>query len=182
MAFLFIFVNKQRIEKRAQTASGQTAERLAFILIVFGIYISTKRQIIIPLTEILGILTDIERGKGDLTKRISIRYTNEFGELARLFNGFVDNIQNIIRSVIEKSNTLSNSAENLDMTAEQFSTSSLRMRQEAIRVADSTNSASEKVGTISDAASEMSNGMYIAASSIEQINVSVNQRYSHAED
>ncbi|MGD9200266.1 MAG: methyl-accepting chemotaxis protein, partial [Chitinispirillia bacterium] len=148
---------------------------ITVVFIAFVIYFSIKQIILAPLKQILTMLRDIERGKGDLTKRISIHSENEFGELARLFNVFVDNIQNIIRSVIEKSNTLSSSSESLGLTADQFSVSSLRMQKESISVADSVHSTSERVGAISDAAAEMSNGMNTVTSSIEEISVSINE-------
>ncbi|MEI8617482.1 methyl-accepting chemotaxis protein [Pseudoalteromonas sp. B193] len=46
-------------------------------------------------------------GDGDLTGRISITSKDEFSELATQFNRFLDNLQQLIRDILEQSKELS---------------------------------------------------------------------------
>jgi methyl-accepting chemotaxis protein len=145
------------------------------IIIAVVVFFSLKKLAIDPIQQILVILTDIERGKGDLTKRISISSDDEFGELARLFNSFVNNIQTIMHDVVKNADTLSDASNVLLNTSEQFAMSTDKMQKDSILVADSTKMASEKAGAISVAAEEMSKEINAVATAIEEVSSSINE-------
>ncbi|WP_350586882.1 HAMP domain-containing protein, partial [Pseudoalteromonas sp. RB2-MNA-CIBAN-0110] len=52
-------------------------------------------------------INDIASGDGDLTGRIAITSKDEFSELATQFNRFLDNLQQLIRDILEQSKELS---------------------------------------------------------------------------
>jgi len=56
--------------------------------------------------DIRKIITDIERGEGDLTKRVRTVPIKEIAELSNGFNTFMDKLQNILKSIIENTNMM----------------------------------------------------------------------------
>lgn len=144
-----------------------------FIAII--VYNSLKKLVIKPMRQLLSILGAIEGGKGDLTSRIVVNSKDEFEELARLFNSFVDNIQKIMRDVIGNANTLTESSVSLLKTAEHFATSASRMQEESISVASSAKTTSERLDLISVGSKEMSGEIHSVATAIEEISVSINE-------
>lgn len=56
--------------------------------------------------EIRGIIKDIDRNEGDLTKRISIVKIKEIADLGNGFNSFMDKLQNILKMIIDNTNSI----------------------------------------------------------------------------
>lgn len=54
-----------------------------------------------PINYLLKIFTELENGKGDLTKRININTKDEIGRMAQAFNGFMNSLETLIKSVKE---------------------------------------------------------------------------------
>uniref|UniRef100_UPI0021D83DF6 cache domain-containing protein n=1 Tax=Pseudomonas sp. RIT-PI-AD TaxID=3035294 RepID=UPI0021D83DF6 len=71
--------------------SAILATVIAVVLIIFllGMLI---RVLLLPLTHMGAAMKDIAQGDGDLTKRLDVQSQDEFGELARAFNHFVERI------------------------------------------------------------------------------------------
>ena len=52
-----------------------------------------------PVNKLVAMIQDIAQGEGDLTKRIQINRADEIGQLAKWFDRFMDNLQDLIRQV-----------------------------------------------------------------------------------
>lgn len=63
------------------------------------------RRVVNPITfakkEIGDIIASLDAGKGDLTKRISIKSDDEIADLGKGINTFMDKLQDILRMIIE---------------------------------------------------------------------------------
>lgn len=107
------------------TAADLYAERNRFILMVavivalFSLILIillrflVRRAITGPLNDVLLRLHDIAQGKGDLTRKITIKAGGELGQLADSFNRFIDEINNDIvqvKNVSLKINALSDNS------------------------------------------------------------------------
>jgi len=68
---------------------------LVLVVILFNTYL----VIVTPVRQMLERVSDIAEGEGDLTQRLDASANNEFGQLSREFNIFMDKLQNIISSV-----------------------------------------------------------------------------------
>lgn len=66
------------------------------IIILLGLLTHWLMQ---PLREMGQAMQDIAQGEGDLSRRLTIQNQDEFGELARAFNRFVERIHGSIREV-----------------------------------------------------------------------------------
>ncbi|EWH09445.1 methyl-accepting chemotaxis sensory transducer [Catenovulum agarivorans DS-2] len=118
------------------SAFKQTAILIALIVLAAAAWFSY----IIPkaLTEQIENLTrqirQIATGNGDLTKQIDARSKDEFGELAGEFNGFVGNLRQLIKSILQQSNRLAELTETLRQSSTQTKT-----------ITDTLNKASDSI-------------------------------------
>lgn len=70
------------------------------------------RRVVNPIThakkEIGQIIASLDAGKGDLTKRISIKSDDEIADLGKGINTFMDKLQDILRMIIENTRQMEN--------------------------------------------------------------------------
>jgi methyl-accepting chemotaxis protein len=79
-------------------ASAIVATLIAVVLII--LLLSMLIRVLMQPLRVMGkAMQDIAQGEGDLTKRLAIQSTDEFGELAKSFNRFVERIHASIREV-----------------------------------------------------------------------------------
>ncbi len=64
-----------------------------------------------PLRQMVGMLNDIAKGDGDLTKRLTVDRVDELGQIANGFNTFLNKLQNMIRDVVGSVQKVSDSSE-----------------------------------------------------------------------
>ena len=102
-----------------------------------------------PLSRMLHMLKDIAEGEGDLTRRLEADRTDEFGELSRWFNRFVDNIHAIISQVAGNTGQVSAAANQLQSTAEQIATAAEEVACQSVTVATASEEMSATSNDIS---------------------------------
>ncbi len=128
---------------------------LLTILITIAVWIFIRNNLVKPTIRAKKALQlisqDIEEGKGDLTKRITVEANDEIGELVQGINGFIDKLQKVISDIQYVSRDLKRN----------FSVFESGIHKVIDSVAD--NSA---------AMEEMSAGMEETAANIEEVNVS----------
>ena len=110
------FAEQTRESSRDSLGLGLIAGVTAILLGAVAAY-RVAGSIARPIHETAMILKDIAEGDGDLTRRLTIASRDEIGELARWFNTFVDKLQAIIGKVSLNTVHLSESSENLSITA-----------------------------------------------------------------
>ncbi len=98
--------------KRAQNELyGDTnASRITFIIVAVAVLIAMAAGIVLARLTIIrpakkaaremqGIIDEIERNNGDLTVRVTQKYSDEVGQLAACMNRFMDVLRNIIAEI-----------------------------------------------------------------------------------
>ncbi len=98
-------------------------------------------QILSPIQRLQERVTDISEGNGDLTLRVNITTQDEFGELGKSFDKFIDKIQNLIADITQSINLAKTAAVDLSAT--------FKVTAEAV------NKQTFEVNTISNATTEM---------------------------
>ncbi|EOW9312177.1 MULTISPECIES: methyl-accepting chemotaxis protein [Vibrio] len=98
-------------------------------------------QILSPIQRLQERVTDISEGNGDLTLRVNITTQDEFGELGKSFDKFIDKIQNLIADITQSINLAKTAAVDLSAT--------FKVTTEAV------NKQTFEVNTISHATTEM---------------------------
>lgn len=102
-----------------------------------------------PVEENTEFFKDMAEGKGDLTRRMKIRFNDETGEMAKWFNTFAEKIQGIIEKISGNSDIVASSSEELAATVNQVNAS---VMDETRRIDQVAVSATEMSQTILDVA------------------------------
>lgn len=116
------------------------------VIVGVGLSIMIIRSITTPLSLMLAAADDLRDGDGDLTQRLPYFGTNEIGQVADAFNGFIDKIQDVLLEV-------KSSVDNLGIASEQVSSTAQ---------------------SLSQGASEQAASLEETSSSLEQMSASIN--------
>ncbi|EOW9433677.1 methyl-accepting chemotaxis protein [Vibrio cholerae] len=73
-------------------------------------------QILSPIQRLQERVTDISEGNGDLTLRVNITTQDEFGELGKSFDKFIEKIQNLIADITQSTNLAKTATVDLSAT------------------------------------------------------------------
>ncbi|MED3574804.1 methyl-accepting chemotaxis protein, partial [Cytobacillus praedii] len=133
-----------RIEREgswSKTALLSAVIIATIIGVLLGIFL--LRSILIPLGQINKQLEEIAQGEADLTKRVRIKGKNEFGQLAKSFNMFVESLRDIIKQVGSSSEQVAASSEELTASAEQSKATTELVSASMQTIADSNADQSE---------------------------------------
>lgn len=79
---------------------------LACIITIVIIYCSVVKPLQLQRKELTDIIDEINSGKGDLTKRVTVKSHDEIGAAANGINEFISTLQNIMSKIINNSGTL----------------------------------------------------------------------------
>ncbi|SDT90268.1 methyl-accepting chemotaxis protein [Halopseudomonas salegens] len=88
-----------REDNSATTRLGITL-CLVLVVLVSLVAIATTRNIMSSVRGVIESLKAIANGDGDLTRRVNVDAQDEIGEMIRLFNGFLDKLQNTISQIV----------------------------------------------------------------------------------
>ncbi len=133
--------------KKALVISVALTFVLGSLALVVGFMVMVS--ITTPLSRMLHVLKDIAEGEGDLTHRLEEDRKDEFGELSRWFNRFVDNIHTIISQVVGTTAQVSMAAGRLQSTAEQIATAAEEVACQTVTVATASEEMSATSNDIS---------------------------------
>ena len=80
---------------------------IAVVLAVAGWFsYFVPRQLTKQINFVTERINEIASGDGDLTGRINVKTQDEFAELATAFNRFLDNLQQLIKDILEQAKEL----------------------------------------------------------------------------
>ncbi len=139
---------------------------LVAIVAFIGVIIMILEAIVKPLRkqtkELNEIIDDIKSGKGDLTKRISVKSQDEIGMAAQGINHFIESLQNIMSDIIHNSNALDEVVGNVagSVTSASDSASDISAIMEELsatmeEVSATTNGVSSNTATTEEMARKM---------------------------
>lgn len=74
------------------------ATLISAVICSVGLYMAVTKQLM-PLERLSDSLQEINRGEGDLTKRLTVTSTDEFGRVSTDFNAFIEYLQDLITQV-----------------------------------------------------------------------------------
>lgn len=143
------------------------------IIIVFGITSGLK--------QLITNFRDVAEGEGDLTKRINIRSSDELGELAKLFNSFLEKLQGIIKQIAESSSSVGTSSTELATISQDLFSNSEDTSQRANNVATSSEEMSANLNSVAAAMEQSSTNANMVASAAEEMTATINEIAENAE-
>jgi len=110
---------------------------ISLIVVIVSTYLSLVRTLK-PLKVIKKQLQILAKSEGDLTKRLPVHTNDEVGELSCAFNGMLGNLQELISSILEKGETVSNASYLLLQNIEQMSIASKQITDSIQHSAESS--------------------------------------------
>lgn len=142
---------------------------LLTILAIGGLTLVVSRWIIrAPLSELLSSFKDIAGGEADLTRRVEIGTNDEFGDLGSQFNTFVARIQNDVRGIGERADSLTSSA--------------LEMQGLSQQIAAANGETSSQAALVSTAAGQVSGNVQAVATATEELSANTREIAKNATD
>ena len=163
---------------------------LAVIAIIIGAIITyfILHYVTKPLVTLSDSLKDISEGEGDLTRSISLKSSDEIGDLAKYFNNTLIKIKNLVLSIKNESVTLSSVgtdlAGNMNETAAAVNQITSNIQSIKGRVINQSASVSQthatmeqvvnNIGKLDKLVHEQSQNVAQASSAIEQMVANTN--------
>lgn len=153
--YLGTFVNEDLINAPVQSArvTGLIIAVLSLAVSLVILHIGIK-VLMKPVRRLNEAMADISTGDADLTHRLDDSAGDEFGELAKSFNRFVENIQTVVRDVKQGSEELSENVDSLKKTASASRSSVEQQQTEIDMVATAINEMSAAANEIAQNAQQ----------------------------
>ena len=135
-------------ETMHETEHAAIFEFVVSILIILLLTVTLasiiSANILKSIGSMLGVTTDLAKGEGDLTKRVTIDTNDEFREVGDNINVFIEKVQHSIGEAKTSSNENSAIAEELTSTAQQIE----KRTTEQDRVVEQSVKTSQQIKTI----------------------------------
>jgi methyl-accepting chemotaxis protein len=145
------------------------------LLMLFLGNFALGRAITGALSRLTRMIQDIAEGEGDVTRRLESARgfgNDELGEVSRLFNLFMDKLQEILRGVMAHSHKLSMASQQLLEASQQITTNSGETAVQSNSVSHATQQVSRNLQSLSTGAAEMTSTIQsIAANAHEAAKV-----------
>ena len=162
---------------------------LLIVLIGLGVMWWVGYRFARPARRLAGMLDEVAQGEGDLTQRLEVDRADEFGDIARGFNAFLDKLQGMIREVVGSVQQVTDAAENTADIAmrtndgvqtqlseiELVATAVTEMTATAQDVARNASLAAEAAGNANGSASHGREVVQQTAESIQQLSQDIEQ-------
>ncbi len=146
---------------------------LLILLIATGWLVATG--ITRNIKQVSGNLQEIASGEGDLTRRLKAGSQDEIGQLAEHFNTFMDKLQDIIQELIEHSDRIGVSAQEVAGIARQSHDGMERQRAETDQVATASNEMAATVSEVAHSAEQAAEAANAASSAASNGNAVVDE-------
>jgi methyl-accepting chemotaxis protein len=157
---------EQGAKQSERSATQKGARATHIILLICGISLLMQflgsfalvRTISLSLSRLTEMIHDIAEGEGDVTKRLETTGgfgNDELGEVSRLFNLFMDKLQEILRGVAAHTDKLATASQQLLDASEQITTNSGETAVQSSSVSRATQQVTENLQSLSTGAGEM---------------------------
>jgi methyl-accepting chemotaxis protein len=163
--------------KQAELSAGKKGTRasritfamcgLSLLLLMAGSFVLV-RTISQSLNRLTLMIQDIAQGEGDVTKRLVIAgafANDELGEVSRLFNLFMDKLQELLRGVVGHAHKLEAASQQLLEANREITTNSGETAVQADSVSRVTQQVSQNLQSLSTGAGEMTSTIQSIATS-----------------
>jgi len=170
---------------RSDTKNLRVLNMTMFFIVVIGssllIYFLIKKAISLPMKTTVNMIRDIAEGEGDLTKRLQIQSRDEVGDLAQWFNKFIDNLQNMISSIVGNADTLRTSAKELTDLSGLMTDGADHMSRRSDTVAAAAEEMNTNMDSVAAAMEEASTNTEMVATAAEQMTATINEIAQNSE-
>ncbi|WAJ69800.1 methyl-accepting chemotaxis protein [Catenovulum adriaticum] len=163
--------------KAAIKASSDTTSTLINIGILMAFVVTAllaipaylvSKSLTQNLKQVINSLRNIAEENGDLTVRIKVDKNDEIGQLVYWFNSFMQQLQTVIRQVVDSAMPLAELAQTLQNLAEQTKTTVATQKQSASYTKDTVANMQHSVGDVASSAANAAKATEEATQAAEQ--------------
>ena len=142
---------------RTATRTGHVATLVGTIALIISVLLAVvlSLSIIRPLKALQDRLADIAEGEGDLTRRLETSGHDQFTDVSRSFNLFVEKIAATVREIGESASTVAHASETLTTTAIQIMVNAKATSMQSGQVVEAADEVAATVRTVAAGASSM---------------------------
>ena len=181
----------------ASTAEKSAMVRNAVLSVVFKIVLASAGVLVTiwllvkyivgrPLDEFIGVVNNLSSGEGDLTFRFQASRSDEFGIMARAFNGLLSQLQDTLQSVDVATDHMLAKSEALNITAMRSQESVSQLSQESDSIDNAISLMQENARTVSSTIRSSSEAAHAAdqdtRNSVSVLAETINDIQSQAND
>jgi methyl-accepting chemotaxis protein len=149
------------------------------LVILLSVYVS--KLITDPLNIVLSKLKEISQGKGDLTERIVVASKNEVGLLAKWFNKFMENMQEIVININGVSSSLTDSSHDMVNKMKKITDATNSQLESVTSTLYSIEETNSSTKGIVEAVNELSNSAEKSSSAVLETDASVKELSKNSE-
>lgn len=159
--------------QKQQEMNQNTAIALAAVTIILALLIAIMLAggITKPINNLLDIFRDLEKGQGDLTRRINVKSKDEMAKMAQSFNNFMDSMENMVLNIKKNSAIVSEGSELLSEGGAQTVDGIAMINTHMGRVAEDTQKISTSIKQITASITGIAQASQASASDAQQISL-----------
>ncbi|MFC1504553.1 methyl-accepting chemotaxis protein [Spirochaetota bacterium] len=150
---------------------------LILTCIVFAVLLSSS--ITGPITSSIETLKRVEQG--DFTRMIDIKRGDELGELIRMINNTIEKLRNMIKSVLDNTNSLSSNTLELSDISKQITDNAQKMSHKFTNISTASDQMNSNIKNISSTTEESSISFNTLATSTEEMTATIGEIAQNAE-
>ena len=160
-----IISNEFKVTIQKAVASGEDALYTssaisAVFFVVLALFITyIASAISSTANQLSGSLKELSEGEGELSERIPVNGSDELGSTASNFNNFMDKLSGIVRSVMNVSSPLLETANDLDSNTQQVRNVTDQLGVKAREAKQAMDEITQSISEISTSASDASVAM-----------------------
>lgn len=166
-------------QKQKENASIESMRTMALVLsliavaLLIGLGLVILSAIQASLTAMIQTLDDLVQGEADLTKRLKADSDDEFGNMAKLFNRFLDQQTTLVRSVSKTTAQVYQASVPLNENARSIGQTARSVSNKAQGVASAVEQSSTALGGITLHANQMGSMIATVAAAMEEMATSL---------
>ncbi len=142
------------------------------LLSVIGAFFMA-RSLSLPIIHTTSMINDIARG--DLTKRLNIHTRDELGELAKRFNLFIENLQEIMKELKGNVAVVNDSSAELLNLSDQMNEGAKNCSSRSQTVSEATTVLGQNMTSIAAAMEQTTQNVNVAATASEEMSSTINE-------
>ncbi|MCP3921535.1 MAG: methyl-accepting chemotaxis protein [Desulfobacterales bacterium] len=134
-----------------------------------------------PIISTTKMLKEIAEGEGDLTKRLEIETKDELGDLAKWFNLFINNLQEMIKELAANVAVVDDSSATLLNIAQKMASGAKDSSMLANTVASASEEMSTNMNSVAATVEETTHNTNVVATATEEMTATINEIAKNSE-
>lgn len=158
---------------------------ISILLLLTALYCVMKyiiKPILATNKDIREIISGIDNGEGDLTKRVTILSNDEIADLGNGINIFMEKLQGILKLIIENTNLMEGVVEAVDKSVAASNDSASDLSAMTEELSATMQDVGQSVNVINDSANNVREDVDIIASKSNEINTFSKQMKEDADN